>query len=448
MRKLLGAALSLVLVAGVVGTAKADILKNLKVNGEVEVSAVGTNNLTDFNKNADDKDGRATTRVLVNGMFDLSDEAMATISLGKNNRQYGAAAENLNTVESNVIVNQANVMLKNIWGWDHKLGRQYYGNPTDLVIYYGPSRQPGVRTLPVSALDAWTGWWHNDHMEANAIVGKLTDNTPLSGGNTLVGETDKDIRGVEVACHKMDAANMGVQLYNVYTHVAGIAPGTQTTVVAPKIWGKTMDGNFQYSAELTYNGGYNDGTTCNGTAAVVGTNQCGTKGESALLNGSYTTPFMGSLKLMAEFGWGSGNDPNSPSSDDKTATYVNSDYRPGDIYGGNVGGMLVISGNVLNPAGLGNRTIFDLGFMHTLDKQPKLSWGAQYYNFSLSKQPTATVSDKGLGSEIDLRTKWQQSENVAISAGYGWFIPGQAVKDFVANANTITQYYANFNVRF
>ena len=441
MRKLLGAALSLVLVYGTVGVAQAEILKNLKTSGEVEVQAVGSTNLTDFTGTANDKDGRATTRVLLNGMFDLSDEASATVSVFKNDRTYGAAgnaSQSVTAVQGVVAFSQANVTLKNVMGIDQKLGRQYYGNPGDLVIYFGPSRTPFVRTLPVTALDAWTGWWSGDKESAHAVVGKLADTAGP-------GETDVDLRGVEVNSTRFgDMANLRLQLYNQLTHTTALNPSAMTTIIAPKVSGKAMDGNLNYSAEITYNKGSHDGTAANCSA---GTANCGTSGYSGLVNASYGFSFMGTLKVMGEFGYGSGVDPNSLSGSDKTAMYIASDYRPGDIWGGNVG-VLGSATAFTNAAGLNNLTTFNVGFWHTWDRWSKLSWGAQYYNFMLTKQASVANSDKGIGSEVDLRARWQNSENVGINVGVGEFLPGKLIKDAVASSNNIVQYYANFDVRF
>lgn len=436
MKKLLGASLSVALVYGFVAAAQAELLKNLKTDGEVEVHAVVSNNLTDLNSAVKDKDGRAHTRVILNASFDLNEDASGVVTIGKTGagRTYGTAAQSATAVEGEVLFDQAYMNLKHVLGFDHKLGRQFYGMPGDLVAYYGPSRGPTVRTLPITAIDAWTGWYdwgEGGHMHGHVILGKTSD-------SAAPGETDVDLRGVGVNCTQYENLTPQLRIYDKFTHTAGSKGHLYT--IAPKVTGKAMDGNLGYSAELALNTGNNPGAACTG--------DCKASGTALLANANYSMPFMGKLKLMGEFGLGSGDDKTTDSKATASAL-PSSDYRPGDVFGGNITIADLnptIAGVQAPGAGLGaggaGLTTFNVGFWHDTEKWPKLGWGVHFYDFSATKKNASPTGKKHLGSEVDLRGKWTHSDKLALSAGYGFLTPD------ISGADPVTQYYVNFHVMF
>ena len=164
MKKVIG---MLAVVAFASSMASAELLKNFKYDGKVEVNAYNATNTNDFNSKTKDAWSDVQTRVQLNAGFDLNDDVNAVVSVVKNNRNYGNNPESATTntaigtandgILGNIFFEQAYLNLKGVLGIDHKLGRQYYGNEGDLVVYYGPTGYPYIWTLPVSALDAWTG---------------------------------------------------------------------------------------------------------------------------------------------------------------------------------------------------------------------------------------------------------------------------------------------------
>lgn len=436
MKKLLGAALSLALVCGGMAPAQAELLKNLKLGGEVEVHAVKSNNLTDANDKAIDKDGRAHTRAIVYGTFDLNDDASAKVSLYKTNRDFGDNAGAAETVQDNsatagdtgvlskVWVGEANMTLKGVFGLDHMLGRQYYGNAGDLLVYYGPSRSPSIRTLPVTGVDAltaWGKWGDGDHMHGNVIIGKLTN----TGYAAPTAETDTDLRGVELTCTKMEKAKLELRVLNTVTRTAG-AGDDSLLFVSPRVSGKVE--GIGYSAQYVMNSGE--------SAVGCAPGKCKASGTAYLVGADYSLDFMGKLKLMAEFGSGSGDSVGTDTKD-KAVRFVASDYRPGAIYGGN-GGVLGLG---LGGAGLTNLTTYNVGVWHDTEWNSKLGWGLKYYDFSQTKDVSATLK-KHLGTEIDLDATWKHSDMVRISAGVGQFALD------LSGSDPATQMYANFHVMF
>ena len=443
MKKLLGASLSVAIVYGLMAPAQAEVLKNLQINGELEMLGVKSNNLTDFSKGADDWDGRAHTRVLVNGSFDLNEDASAMITMGKTDRNWGASGtgsastvggskpQTITDVQGAVEFDQAYVNLKNVLGFDHRLGRQFYGEPGDLLVYFGPSRGPGVRTLPINSIDAWTGSynWDNGAMHAQAIVGKMTS-TPGA-----YPQSDTDVRGVEVSSTKMENMKLEGRLYDAYSHTAGDKGHLYT--LSPRVSGKAMDGNLGYKAEVGLNFGNNNPTVANNHCS----GDCSAQGYGLLADVDYSMPFMGKLKLMGELGIGSGGKAGDTNS--KVFVTPASDYRPGDIFGGNIG----VLGGYANVGGLGGingagLTVFDVGFWHDTEKWPKLGWGLSFYDFSATEKNSSPTGKAHIGDEIDLRAKWTHSDKLSITAGLGTFTAD------VAGSDSAYQAYLDFHLMF
>src|SRR5438552_932021 len=103
MKKLLGAALSAALVFPS-GPASAELLKNLKVNGGMDIQANSSMNITDFSTNQgaaivpggartsfNDRIGNALTRTWVGMMWDMLDDVHAKATVRKNDRTWGTA---------------------------------------------------------------------------------------------------------------------------------------------------------------------------------------------------------------------------------------------------------------------------------------------------------------------------------------------------------------------
>src|SRR5688572_11292146 len=106
----------LALVFSISLPAHAELLKNLKTDGSIETKSFGIDNETDFNGSADDYRAETRTRVLVGGSFDLLDDVHSRVLLRKNNRVHGGGAENLNTVQSNVVVDNAYFKIDKVFG--------------------------------------------------------------------------------------------------------------------------------------------------------------------------------------------------------------------------------------------------------------------------------------------------------------------------------------------
>src|SRR4051812_26078460 len=114
-RKLFSSGLVLGMVASVSFPAHAELLKNFKADGSIEVRSFAIDNEVDRNSNTDDYRSEVNTRLMAGGSFDLLDDVHARVLLRKNNRNYGngngggggGASEDLNTVQTNIFVDNA-----------------------------------------------------------------------------------------------------------------------------------------------------------------------------------------------------------------------------------------------------------------------------------------------------------------------------------------------------
>jgi len=392
--------------------ASAELLKNFKYDGSIEVNAYNTNNTSDYNKKADDKTGDVDSRVMINASFDLNNDANAVVSIVKNNRKYGTASEDANTIQSNLFFEQAYLNLKGVFGMDHKLGRQYYGKAGDVVIYFGPLMWPYVNGMTVNAIDGWTGWYKTGNWDIHAILA-----TEVNSSTT----TDVRLSGIN-ASTKIDRWNLNGYYYNENDKTTGNS-NYLGVLGARANWECMFVKGLNLGLEYDMNMGKDT------TAASDNEHQ----GYLYKVNADYSMDLMGKLGLEAEYLFASG-DENATDKKDKEYTSINGDYRPGIIVGGGFTSAYATgSGSV----------IYNLGANWTPEKLNKLNLAAKYYDFSADKK--VTLTKKHEGAEFDLVATWNHSENVSVKGYYAMFTPE---KKNNANDDAATMLGAAFNVKF
>ncbi|HBE88593.1 MAG TPA: hypothetical protein DDW67_05570 [Elusimicrobia bacterium] len=427
MKKLI-AILALLALTG--NIASAELLKNFKYDGIIDVNAYSSKNNSDANDDADDTTSQVDTRLQVNMAFDLNDDVDAVVSAVKNDRQYGEGSQNgtgATGVLDLVKFEQAYLNLKGVFGLDHKLGRQYYGEEGDLVVYLGPTNWPYQPALPVSALDAWTGWYTNDKWNIHAVAGKITES---AAGNP---DLDQDLTGIVAKYMLNDNMSLGAYYYTDKTYSA--VSDTVLKVAGAKVMGKLA--GFNYYGEYAKNMGQN------GNTAKY-------EGSALLAKADYGMDIAGKLTFMGEFAMGSGDDN---STDTKTEQFVdiNSDYRPGIFWGG-FNGMNGLTDTGLAAVNVTGLTTWNIGAKWMPDFQEKLSLSAKYIFLAPTedKLDGASIGYDEMGTELDLCATWQHSENVKIKAYYAYFMPE---KNYVVANGLTTDDPAHvvgalFNVKF
>ncbi|GAB4030497.1 MAG: hypothetical protein Fur0012_06520 [Elusimicrobiota bacterium] len=394
--------------------ASAELLKNFKYDGSIEVNAYNTSNTFDYNKKADDKTGNVDSRVMINASFDLNNDASAFVSVVKNNRKYGDASEDANTIQSSLFFEQAYLNLKGVFGMDHKLGRQYYGKSGDLVVYFGPLMWPYDNGMIVNAIDGWTGWYKTGNWDIHAILATEV--------NSVAAPTNKDVRlsGIN-ASTKIDRWNLNAYYYNENDKSSGKS-NYLGVLGARANWECMFVKGLNLGLEYDMNMGKDT------TVAVDNEHQ----GYAYKVNADYSMDIMGKLGLEAEYLFASGDEKPTDKKDEEY-TSINGDYRPGIINGGGFNTYATGSGSV----------IYGLGANWTPEKLNKLNVAAKYYDFSADKK--VALTKKHEGAELDLVATWNHSENVSVKGYYAMFTPE---KKNNTNDDAATMLGAAFNVKF
>lgn len=464
MKKLLGSTLALAMFLPT--GANAELFKNLKVSGQLDVSAVSAQNVADFvtrptpNLGAigaanNDRVGHAFTRTMLSADWDLLDDVHARVTLvkGAHNlvapRSYGEASENLDAWTNETHVQEANVKIDKLMGlFDTTIGRQFYGEPGDLIVYYGPRDNYGFRT---EALDTFRFDWKGEHMSVTGIAGRTADAAPGT-----VGGNSTDLRGIVASCNQHEMVKPTVYLYNSQVHASGGSGvglpnvnggvnGKNTNLYVLGAKAKVMAGGFTGHVEYAKNFG-DDRTTFAGTA---NTTQFGKyTGSAILVKAGYKADIadVAAVNPWLEAGRGTG-DANFGHAGNRNFQSINTDYRPGGIYGrfdngaGVVLGQGVTAGSPTNftgsSNGLSNRTIWGVGIKGTPAAVNKLTVGLAFWRYAFTavapesnSANTARVGvrpSRNIGSEINVSGDWKHSDNVSVGVLLGQFLPGAYV---------------------
>ncbi len=407
MKKILSMVAAVAILSSV---ASAELLKNFKHTGSLEVNAYNVNN-ADFDKNTDDKSGDVDTRLMLDMSFDLNDDASAVVSVVKNNRQWGTAQEDANTIQTNLVFEQAYLNLKGVMGMDHKLGRQYYGKEGDMVIYFGPQRWPYIpAVIPVSALDAWVGTYKYNDWTFTALLGKITGAT---------GDMGRNISGIDVKT-KINRFDLNAYYYYKVDNVA--SPADKLGVIGLRAnWECMFLKDLNLAVEYDKNLGKDD------TYAKY-------KGYAYKLNADYKMDLAGKIGFNAEYTYMSGE---KAGADVKLYTPIKIDYRPGIIANG-FGVPIAYTTAV----GTGYKGIH-LGANWTPSAMEKLNIAATYYNMKVAEKNLGMKDT--LGNEVDLVATWKHSDNLSLKGYYAMLKPE---KDNAGTDDAYTALGAAFVLKF
>src|SRR5882672_9211957 len=218
VKKLASMSFALALVYSISFPARAELLKNFKTDGSIEVKSFGIDNETDFNGNADDYRSETRTRIMAGASFDLLDDVHSRVLLRKNNRLYGQAAENVNSVQTALSVDNAYVKIDKVFKHvDLTMGRQFYGDSGDLNIYFGvkPDDLLTVTALDTFRADADLAGW----AKFQGIAGKTVESTPASAtapAGPTNANSDTDLWGGDVSTDKLiPKGNVAVAYYTM-----------------------------------------------------------------------------------------------------------------------------------------------------------------------------------------------------------------------------------------
>jgi hypothetical protein len=406
MKKVIGI-LALLVFAG--NIASAELLKNMKYNGSIEIkNATGQKSVVGTKADWSNTFSRFT----LGTNFDLNDDINAQVTAVKGDfRKYGTGAQNVDAITASVIFSEAYVNLKNVLYVNHKIGRQYYGKPGDIVIYYGPGfgANNGVANFSVSAIDGWYGEWMKNKWTVTGLAGKVNE---LSTTNPQ----DINLYGVTGKYAHSDEIMASAYVYQQDSRNDLVAPAYQHNTL--DVAGAKVEGKFEgigYGVEYAMNFGKDKQLAT--PADYVGT------ALKVNLDYALDAKEFGKFDFMGEYAAGSGDETGSTDENGEFQSIANN-YQPGMIFG--TYGV----GQTMN--GIGNLTTMNVGVKYMPKQIEKLTVGAKYFIFNPTEEPTAYDT---YGSELDLHAKWMHSENVGLKASYAMFMPE---KDFAGKDTTET----------
>jgi hypothetical protein len=492
MKKLLGIAIAVLLF--VPWTASAELLNNLKISGSLDVQMNSGRNINDFVTRPappavnNDRIGNVFTRVLLDIDWDLLDDVHAKVTLRKNDRAWGttgalgqgangeqtAFAAGAASVAGNVYLNQAYVKVDKLFDrFDTKVGRQYWGDPGDLVVYAGPMDTYG---LWVTAIDAISFESECDLMTFKGLAGTMP---ATHTGGLGAGQTNTHIRGFDIAWKGLPV-KLNTGLWNRMIQSGG-GLGTPTGglndnlyVLHVKLRGEAMGGwvSVDVAANSGQNrgvaavngigtGGYGYGICISAGCAAADANYIG---KALLLDFGYNLE----VANVAGFTpWGNiGAGTGRSSAFENTNEHFNeiaSDYRPGIInrrFNGfsalNLGNGMVANGPI-GTVGLGNRVIYGIGVNVTPASVEKLTlspqfWGYKFQRATIVGNTSTAMGNKHIGDEFGLTADWRHSENVRFGVGWAHFQPGGFVKESqragLAENNPAEYWFADLSIKF
>ncbi|OGS53636.1 MAG: hypothetical protein A3J79_08415 [Elusimicrobia bacterium RIFOXYB2_FULL_62_6] len=458
MKKLLGSVLALVMLFGFSWPAGAtEILKNLKVNGSMDFQATSARNVLDFNSYQNDRIGTAMTRVIVDTNWDLLDDFHSVITLRKNDRAWGAntsagqgsdGGQRLvgnaanDDIASSVVVQQAYVKIDKFAGQlDAQVGRQYYGEPGDLVVYFGPKGNYG---LYVTALDGFRVDWNNDMLGITGLAAKFGANNIGTNANT-----ESDLRGIDVLVKNMPA-KLNAFIYNSVGHRNSTNSPGGVRIYEPNnnLW------IYGVKAKMEAEGAYVTAQLAGNLGELRETSRVALyRGWAGLFDAGYKAEVanVGNFTPWLNFGFGTGDQGTGAKSHGFTS--IASGYTPGIINGrfNNSGAQTLecqINGNAydVGTVGLTNRVIYGLGLKATPAAAERLVLGLGFWDYRYQTMTTGDTrfhvnsavanakTSRHIGYEYGLTADWKHSENVTYGMGVARFHPGRLIND--ANSST------------
>jgi len=433
VKKLAGLAFALALVYSISLPARAELFKNFKTDGSIETRSLSIDNSTDRNGSHDDYRAETNYRIMIGGSFDLLDDVHARLLLNKNTNQ-GSGTGSIETVEASTFFQNAYFKVDKVFNAvDLTVGRQFYGDSNDLVIYFGPQNDD---ILSVTSLDAFRadadimGW-----AKFMGIVGKIADNgaqtSTLAEPNAANSNSDTDVWGGEVNTDKLiPAGNLAAYYYTAQTKKEANAVLGNNTL---NVYGLRAAGDIKpvgglaYNAEIIQDGGRNNG-------AASGTNP-GYGGTAYSIGGSYGHD-VANMPVRAKLEYARG-------SHDFTA--IAPGRRYGIIWGEYTNNAFDVSNlNGVGGAGLSNLKVFDGGV--GVNPIAKLGIDLNAYRFRYS----ASASNKtSAGTEYDLILSWKHSDNVSFDVNAATFQVGDANQNAAGTPTSpITQLGADIKIKY
>ncbi len=459
-------------------------LGDLKFDGSLEVRGNSANNETDFGNDpagaptANDHRGSTATRLRFGVNAPITEGVAGRVELVRGPRQYGTGATTVAGEEALWTVQNA---YADLTLWDHlfRLGRQYVGNPGDLVWNLSPTEDDNLTTRAIDGLLVQCRKF--DFIHADFFTGKAVEDDTITGATTDTDRSDVtgdvNLTSLDFVFPKLipegklnvgyllgDDSNSQLESDNnrLRTYRVGVNGGVS----------KNM---FTYRAEFFGNMGEFAGAGLDGSGAAT---KLKYQGSALDLGVGANTPdtSIGKFGLWLNYLMASGDDNVT---DDKDKSFhdfsvmgvKSSDRLLGEIFGkSNVLGGSSPLGQGLDtsdatgvaPSGATQGQglhVLNIGVNFKPTFSAKSWFRFDFYTFARAedsvKTGAATNADVGdkFGTEFDLAYGYDQSDNVGLELGYAMLNPDDALKVQNGFATTgkddaITKLYARAKIKW
>lgn len=484
MRKLMALAIVFMLAGATTSWALFG-LGDISYDGSMEVSGNSANNETDFAP-ANDHRGRTATRVRLGMNATVTEGVMGRVELIRDTRQYGTGPTSVAGEEGTLRFHNAYVDIADFLGHDVRLGRQYVGNPGDLVWNISPTDDDNLTNNSIDGLLIKCRKY--DFLHVDLFTGKATEDDTI-GDTGRPGNTDTDDGDVagagDVNLSSLDLL-MPTLVPNAKVNV-GFLWGTDSNnefrnndnnlrTARVGINGSAVDNMLTYRAEYFQNMGQFNGAGLQGDGVTATELDYSGNAIDLGVGVNFGETEVGTFSIWGNYLMASGDDNTQDDSDDSFHDFTplgfnTSDRLLGEIFGkSNVLGGGTPLGRGINTADVTGTApsgvtqgpglnVINLGVSYKPAFVEKTMVRLDYYTFSYSEDNITTAANTktkigdDIGSEIDLTIGYDHSTNVGLEVGYAMLSPDKALTDpFVAGGNVnddeITKLFARAKIKW
>ncbi len=405
---------------------------NFLITTEIDTNVLEINNETDFlntldDGTNDDYQDEIKGRFLASILFNIGDSIKAKVAICKNNDYWDSlqGVEKIDNLTSDLKIYNAYFQYLGL-----SIGRQFYGNPGDLALYFGPVDD---YNLSINSLDMVR--WELERFKyiyAELFVSKLNESATFS--STLrKRDWDTDLVGTRVGLNNFLPQTQLISYFYLYLdHAPQLKSEDQLTLFGLQLKGATVLENLKYHIEFCINDGIKPEKEISnqkvrvkyaGRGVIIGTEL--TSNPLMLLG-----KFKNIVGIKIDYASGSGDDTNSIDKDESFWS-LNPDLHYGDIWWKTISG---IGPEQIGSTGLQNFQILGLTFSNEFVNSSERSLILQL-KYNKFQQPivsnldnTATTDryeDKNdLGTEVGFNMIGKLNNALSINMSMCSFYPG------------------------
>ncbi|MCG3205945.1 MAG: hypothetical protein KCHDKBKB_02669 [Elusimicrobia bacterium] len=464
-------------------------LGDIKFDGSLEVSGNAANNEVDFGNDPDnpgisgtgtsnDHRGRTATRVRLGMDAVVTEGVTSRLELIRDARQYGDSngPTSIATEEGLWRFHNAYVDIQDLWGHNFRLGRQYVGNPGDLVWNISPTDDDSLTNNSIDGLLIQCRKF--DFIHADLFTGKSTEDDAIANTDQDDATGDVNLTSLDFVLPKLvpgaklnlgyllgDDANSNLENDNNHLRTARVG-----------INGGVSENMFTYRAELFSNMGEFAGMGLDSAGAATKLKYEGTAIDFGVgFNSKETSAgtFGVALNYLMASGDDNAIDDKDESFHDFSVMGINtSDRLLGEIFGksNTMGGGTPLGQGIntaqasgaVATAAPGTTTqgqglnVLNLGVQYKPTFCKKSTFRLDYFTFSRSEDEVKTAANtntkvgEDFGSEFDLAYVYDHTSNVNVELGYAMFSPDDALVgvNSTNQDDDVTKLYARTKIKW